>query len=294
MSLESVDSYLANARPRHLASLLDLLRIPSISAQAERAGDIQACAEWLKEHLEGIGAENVALLSAGGNPVVYGDWLHAPPGAPTVLVYGHYDVQPPEPLELWESPPFEPSIRTGRVFARGASDNKGQFFLYLMAFEALLQTEGTLPVNVKFLLDGEEELRSDHLAQFVTEQAELLRADFSAISDSGFFKPDVPGIITGLRGMAALNFTLRTAHSDLHSGGFGGTVPNALHAMTTLVAGLHSPVDGHVLVEGFYDSVRPLPESVREAWLRLPFDPTSFRDGLGLSELFGEQGFSPI
>ena len=294
MSLESVDSYLVRARARHLASLVELLRIPSVSAKVECGGDIQACAEWLKEHLQEIGAENVALLSAGGNPVVYGDWLHAPPGAPTVLVYGHYDVQPPEPLELWESPPFEPSIRDGKIFARGVSDNKGQFYVYLRAFEAFLEAEGALPVNVKFLLEGEEELRADHLAQFVKEQAELLRADFCAVSDSGFFEPDIPGISTGLRGMAALNFTMRTAQGDLHSGGFGGTVPNALHAMTTLIEGLHSPVDGHVLVEGFYDDVLPLPENVKEAWSRLPFDPDSFRDGLGLSELFGEQGFSPL
>jgi acetylornithine deacetylase/succinyl-diaminopimelate desuccinylase-like protein len=269
---------------------MDLLRIPSISAQAEHAHDIQACAEWLKGHLEAIGAENVALLGAGGNPVVYGDWLHATPGAPTILVYGHYDVQPPEPLELWESPPFEPSLRAGRIYARGVSDNKGQFYLYLKAFEAFLEAEGALPVNVKFLLEGEEELRADHLAQLVEEQAELLRADFSAVSDSCFFEADIPGISTGLRGMAALNFTLRTARGDLHSGSFRGTVPNALHAMTTLIESLHSPVDGHVLVEGFYDDVQPLPKDVKDAWSRLPFDPASFRDGLGLSGLFGEQG----
>jgi acetylornithine deacetylase/succinyl-diaminopimelate desuccinylase-like protein len=294
MSIENVDSYLVRARARHLASLFELLSIPSVSSKEECADSIEACAAWLGDHLREIGAENVVLLRAGGNPVVYGDWLHAPAGAPTVLVYGHYDVQPPEPLDLWESAPFEPSIRDGRIFARGVSDNKGQFYLYLKAFEAMLETEGGLPVNVKFLLEGEEELRADHLAQLVTEQASLLRSDFAAVCDSGFFDPDVPGVSTGLRGMAALNFTLRTANGDLHSGGFGGTVPNALHAMATLVHGLHSPEDGHVCVEGFYDKVLPVSEDIRKAWAALPFDASSFQEGIGVTELFGERGFSPL
>ncbi len=294
MSLESVDSYLAEMRSQHLASLMDLLRIPSVSADEERRDDIETCAAWLKEHLEEIGAEHVQLLRTGGNPVVYGDWLHAHEGAPTVLVYGHYDVQPAEPLELWDSPPFEPSIRNDRIYARGVSDNKGQLYLYLKAFEAFLATRSSLPLNVKFLLEGEEELRADHLLQLVTEQSELLAADVAAVSDAGFFEADVPGLTTGLRGMAALNFSLRTANTDLHSGGFGGTVPNALHAMAALVSGLHSPEDGTVLVDGFYDDVKPISASLRDAWALLPFDPANYTSDIGVSVLFGESGYSPL
>lgn len=294
MNLEAIDSYLSRARGRHLDSFAELLSVPSVSADPTHKQDIDACAEWLHAHLSGIGLENVTLLRSGGNPVVYADWLHAGEDQPTVLVYGHYDVQPPEPLDLWQSPPFEPSFRDGRVYARGASDNKGSFYVYLKTFEAFMETAGAMPVNVKFLIEGEEELRADHLASLVTEEGERLKADFAVVTDAGFFTADIPGISTGLRGMAAINFTLHAARDDLHSGGFGGTVPNALHAMVTLLNGLHSPEDGRVLVEGFYDSVRPLPDEVRKAWEELPFDEEEFRDSLGLTQLFGEDGYSPV
>jgi len=294
VNMEAVDSYLSRARGRHLDSFAELLSIPSVSADPVHKSDIAACAAWLRDHLASIGLENVALLRAGGNPVVYGEWLHAGDEQPTVLVYGHYDVQPPEPLDLWQSPPFEPSIRDGRVYARGASDNKGSFYTFLKSVEALLEAEGALPVNVKLLIEGEEELRADHLAALVAEESNLLQADLAVVTDAGFFTADIPGISTGLRGMAAINFTLRTASDDLHSGGFGGTVPNAMHAMVTLLNSLHSSKDGKVLVEGFYDSVRPLAKEVRRAWQELPFDEDEFRESLGLTQLFGEEGFSPV
>lgn len=294
MAPQTPDSYLAASYDRHLASLKELLAIPSVSADPERGQDMEACAAWLQDHLRQIGVENVTLLRAGGNPVVYGDWLHAGPEAPTLLVYGHYDVQPPEPLELWDSPPFEATIRDGRLYARGVSDNKGQFYLYLKAFEACLATEGGLPLNVKFILEGEEELRADHLAALLAREAVRLHADVAAVTDSGFFSAEHPGISTGLRGMAALNFTLSAANTDLHSGGFGGTVPNAAQAMATLLAGLRHPEDGRVLVPGFYEDVRPLPAEVRAAWSSLPFSEQEFAQELGLSTLYGEKDFTPL
>lgn len=289
-----VDSYLASNRLRHIDELFELLSIPSISASTSSKSDIQRCADWIAEHMRGVGLENVELLDAGGNPVVYGDWLNAGPEKPTVLVYGHYDVQPPEPLGLWVSPAFEPTIRDGRIYARGASDNKGQFFVYLKAVECLLSEDGVLPVNVKLLIEGEEELRADNLERLLSEEVDFFRADVGVVSDSGFLDPGVPGIAVGLRGMAALNFTLRTAASDVHSGAFGGTIPNALQAMSTVLAGLRSPTDGRVLAEGFYDRVAPLPDEYRTAWAGLPFDEASYKDGLGVTQLFGEREYSPL
>lgn len=289
-----LDSYLASNRSRHTEELVELLSIPSISASTTNKLYIERCAGWIAEHMRGIGLENVELLQAGGNPVVYGDWLNAGSEKPTVLVYGHYDVQPAEPLDLWISPAFEPTIRDGRIYARGASDNKGQFFAYMKAVECLLSEEGVLPVNVKLLIEGEEELRADNLERLLRREVDLFRADVGVVSDSGFWEPGVPGIAVGLRGMAALNFTLRTAASDVHSGAFGGTIPNALQAMSTVLAGLRSPNDGRVLAEGFYDRVAPLLDEHRAAWASLPFDEASYKDALGVTQLFGEREYSPL
>jgi acetylornithine deacetylase/succinyl-diaminopimelate desuccinylase-like protein len=289
----AVAEYLASARDRHLSQLSELLRFPSVSSSTEHRADVRACAEWLGAHLERIGLEHVGLLPTGGNPIVYGDWLRAE-GAPTVLVYGHYDVQASDPDELWASPPFEPAIRDDRLYARGATDNKGQIFAALAAIEALLAVEGKLPCKVRVLVEGEEELSADNLTAFLTENAgsELLRADLGLITDGGLLSPELPGLPTGLRGMAALGVTVRTARSELHSGIYGGAVPSAVFALVGLLGSLKDPVTGRILVEGFYDDVRPIAERERRAWARLPLDEAALAAGLGVSRLTGEEGYT--
>ena len=294
VSADRIATVLAAERERHLAELVRLLSYPSVSAVAARRDDLLACAGWLRDQLETIGLEHTGLLETGGNPIVYGEWLHAGPDAPTALLYGHYDVQPPEPLELWHSPPFEPTLRDGRLYARGATDNKSQVFLNLKALETLLRVEGTLPCNVKVLVEGEEELRADHLERFVEENAGLLRADVAVICDSNLYAQGVPGIAIGLRGMAAMELTVRTAEVDAHSGVYGGGIPNALHALAALLDSLHDPADGRILVDGFYDAVRPPTDGEREQWSRLPFDETRIHAALGVSRLFGESEYTPL
>ena len=292
--MTALAAYLDRHAERQLAELADLVRFPTVSAAAERAGDLRACAGWIGDHLAAIGLEHVRLLETGGHPVVYGDWLHAGPDGPTALVYGHYDVQPPDPLALWESPPFEPAVRDEKLYGRGASDCKAQVWLNVKALEALLAVDGRLPCNVKVIVEGEEELRPEGLEAVVQEHAALLGADVAVISDNGLFARDVPSLSVGLRGMAALEVTLRTARGDLHSGLYGGVVPNALHALGRIVAGLHDPRDGRVAVDGFYDRVREVSAEERAAWARLPFDPAAFRAQVGASELVGEAGYTPI
>ena len=291
----AVVDYLERARDRHVAELSELLRIPSVSTASEHAADIAAAAGWLLAHLEGIGLEGVRLLETGGNPIVYGEWLRAP-GAPTVLVYGHYDVQPSAPDELWDSPPFEPEIRDGRLYARGVTDNKGQIFAALAALEALLAVDGSLPCNVRVLIEGEEELSAENLTAFLTERSgsELLDADLALITDCGMFDTRTPGVTTALRGMAAIQFTLRTAASDLHSGVYGGVAPNAVLALAQLLSTLRDPDTDRILVEGFYDDVLPIPEAERRAWASLPFDERELARSLGLAELTGEPDYTAL
>jgi acetylornithine deacetylase/succinyl-diaminopimelate desuccinylase-like protein len=291
----AVADYLDRSRDRHVDELSELLRIPSVSTATEHAPDLEAAAGWLLGHLERIGLEGVRLLETGGNPIVYGEWLHAP-DAPTVLVYGHYDVQPSAPDELWESPPFEPEVRKGRLYARGVTDNKGQIFAALAALEALLAVEGSLPCNVRVLIEGEEELSAENLTAFLTanKRSEVLAADVALITDCGMFDERTPGVTTALRGMAAMQFTLQTAASDVHSGVYGGVTPNAVLALAQLLATLHDPETSRILVEGFYDDVLPVPEAERRAWASLPYDEQDLIDSLGLTKLTGEPGYSAL
>ena len=291
----TVADYLERARDRHLGELSELLRIPSVSTASEHAADLAAAARWLLGHLEGIGLEGVRLVETGGNPIVYGEWLHAP-GAPTLLVYGHYDVQPSAPDELWDSPPFEPEVRDGRLYARGVTDNKGQIFAALAALEALLAVDGSLPCNVRVLIEGEEELSAENLTAFLTANkgSELLAADLALITDCGMFDERTPGVTTALRGMAAMQFTLRTAASDVHSGVYGGVTPNAVLSLAQLLATLRDPGTGRILVEGFYDDVLPIPEDERRAWTSLPYDEQELARSLGLTELAGEPGYTAL
>jgi acetylornithine deacetylase/succinyl-diaminopimelate desuccinylase-like protein len=227
-----------------------------------------------------------------GHPIVVGEWREAR-GAPTVLIYGHYDVQPAEPLELWDSPPFEPTIRDGRIYARGSTDNKGPLFTYLKALETLLRVDGGLACNVKVIVEGEEELRADHLDAFLAANGDLLACDACVISDSALYARGVPSIATSLRGMAALQLRVETASADLHSGMYGGVAPNALHALTRLLATLHD-AEGRVAVEGFYDSVRELPQSEVEDWSRLPFDEEELCREIGARKLIGGDEHSAL
>lgn len=277
------EEYSAAQRDRQLEDLFALLAFPSVSADPARADDLRACAEWLVARLRQIGLDESRTFDTAGNPIVFGEWLHAGPDAPTVLVYAHYDVQPTEPDGDWESAPFAPEVRDGAIFARGASDMKGSLFAVLCALEGMIAADGGLPCNVKLLIEGEEELRADELEKFVAAHADLLEADLMVNSDGFFIAPGVPSTAVGLRGMVALELTLRTGATDLHSGMFGGVAPNAAIAMAQLLATLRSP-SGTVLVEGFYDDVAGARDGELAAWKELPVEAADIQ---GQAETFG-------
>jgi acetylornithine deacetylase/succinyl-diaminopimelate desuccinylase-like protein len=277
--------------------LLRFLRIPSISADPAFAGDVRKAAEFVRGWLERAGLENAQLIDsqeAGAHPIVYADWTHAP-GQPTLLLYGHYDVQPPDPIEEWISPPFEPSIRNGNIYARGAADDKGQLFILMESVaESLRKNGGNLPVNVKFLIEGEEESGGRHIDRFVMENAPALSADAAVICDTAMFAPEIPSITTGLRGIVYGEIAVEGAAHDLHSGDYGGAAPNALEAVAQIVSSLKSR-EGKVLIPGFYDRVQPPSPAEIEAWSRLPFDPEQFRESeVGSPALTGESGFDVL
>lgn len=282
--------YFAEHRAGHLEELIEWLTIPSISSLSEHNGDVAQAAEWTAAALNRAGLEHVTIHPTQGHPVVTADYLHAP-GKPTVLVYGHFDVQPVDPLALWTSPPFEPEIRDGKLYARGATDDKGQLFLHIKAVEAILRQEKSLPVNIKFCIEGEEEITSPNLPPFLEAHQELLAADVVLISDSEMPGRGKPGICIGLRGLCSLDVHVQTANTDLHSGSFGGGVPNSLHALVALLTTLHDE-QGRVCVEGFYDDVSPLSAEMRSDFASLNFDEEKLRNSLELPALFGEEGYS--
>lgn len=274
-----------------LGDLLEFLRFPSISTQSEHAVDMVACAEWLKNKFTSLGLE-ASVKDTGGHPAVV---AHAPrqPGKRTVLIYGHYDVQPPEPLEEWKTHPFEPDIRDERIYARGSTDNKGQIMAHVLGVGELLAKEGSLPVNVVFLVEGEEETGSEHLAAFLEKHKEELACDIIIISDTGMAEHGYPTLTYSLRGIAALEFKVRGPSLDLHSGVFGGAVMNPATAVARLIASLHDE-NGKVMIDGFYDDVSPLLDWEREAAASLPITEESIRALTGVQTLFGEAGYSAI
>ena len=290
--MNSPFSFIDANTDRYLKELSDLLAIPSVSTDPERFPDIKRCAEWLADHMRGIGLQNVQIMPTQGHPVVYADWLGAP-GKPTVLIYGHYDVQPPEPLELWTSPPFQATVRGDDLFARGASDDKGQTFIHLKAVEAFITTQGALPVNVKFLIEGEEEIGSEHLEGFVRDHAAMLKADLVLISDSSMFAKGVPSICYGLRGLAYMQIDLVGPNRDLHSGSYGGSVLNPIQALSEIISRLHDK-NGRVTIPGFYDDVRKLSAKERTAFKKLPWSDAKYARDLGLRRLYGEKGFTTL
>src|SRR4249919_313464 len=290
--MNNVIDFINVNRDKYLDELKSLLAIPSVSALPEHAADVRRCAEWCGEEMRRIGLQNVRLMETPGNPVVYGDWLDAP-GAPTILFYGHYDVQPVDPLDLWESPPFEATIRDGEIYARGAADDKGQVFMHLKAVEANLKQNGRLPVNIKFMLEGEEEVGSEHLDDFVRSHKAELSADVVVISDSPMFARGVPSICYGLRGLVYFQIDLRGTKSDLHSGSFGGAVANPAFVLANILAQMKDR-GGYIKIPGFYDDVRELREEEREQWKKLPFNEKRYRKELGAPKLFGESGYSTL
>ncbi len=286
-------SYIDSHGPRFLDELKQLLAIPSVSTnKEEHGGDVVRCAAWLADHMRAIGLQDVQVMPTAGHPVVYASWLNAP-DRPTLLIYGHYDVQPVEPLELWTSPPFEATIRGENLFARGSSDDKGQLFVHLKSIEAFLRTAGSLPVNVKLLIEGEEEIGSEHLEEFVREHAEMLKADLVLISDSSMFAKGVPSICYGLRGLAYMQIDVVGPSRDLHSGSYGGSVHNPIQALAEIIASLHDR-NGRVTIPGFYDDVRRLTRAEREAYRKLPWSEKRYARDLGVRQLYGEKGFSTL
>ncbi len=272
--------------------LFELLRIPSVSSSTEARADVARAADWVHMHLARLGF-TTETIATPGHPVVLAEWRKAPKGAPTVLVYGHYDVQPPEPLELWTTPAFEPTIRDGNIYARGSVDDKGQLWLHLAALEAHLAARGTLPVNVIVLAEGEEEVGSDNLAPFIELHRKRLACDAVVISDSAMFAPGIPSILSSLRGLAYFEISVTGPNSDLHSGMYGGAVVNPATALARIIASFHDE-SGKVAIPGFYDAVLPFPDAVRAGMKQLPFDDADFKKGLAVDALGGEPGFTTL
>jgi acetylornithine deacetylase/succinyl-diaminopimelate desuccinylase-like protein len=279
-------------RDRYVDELKTYLAIPSISALPEHNADVVRCAEWTADQLRRIGLTGVQAIQTPGNPVVYGEWLGAP-DRPTILFYGHYDVQPVDPLEKWTTPPFEATVRDGEIYARGSADDKGQIFMHFKAIEAWLGQTGSLPVNIKVFIEGEEEVGSTHLDTFVLDNREMLKADVVVISDSPMFDRGVPSICYGLRGLAYFQIDVKGTNSDLHSGSFGGAVANPAFVLTQILAQMKDR-GGRIKIPGFYDAVRPLRDEERALWKRLPFNETRYRKELGAPRLFGETGYSTL
>jgi acetylornithine deacetylase/succinyl-diaminopimelate desuccinylase-like protein len=290
--VDNVIDFINVNRDRYLDELKAFLAIPSISALPQHADDVKRCANWCADEMRRIGMQNVKLVDTPGNPVVYGDWLSAP-DAPTILFYGHYDVQPVDPLELWESPPFEATIRDGEIYARGSADDKGQVFMHFKAIEAHLKQNGKLPVNMKIILEGEEEVGSVNLDNFIRDHKSELGADVVVISDSPMFARGVPSICYGLRGLVYFQIDLRGSNTDLHSGSFGGAVANPAFVLSQILAQMKDR-SGRIKITGFYDDVVALQDEERKAWATLPFNEKAYRKDFGIPKVFGETGYTTL
>ncbi|HET7616101.1 MAG TPA: dipeptidase [Bacillales bacterium] len=280
-------------RDNHLDELKQFLSIASVSALSEHKEDVLKGAEWTADALKKAGMENVKIMPTKRHPVVYGDWLKAE-GKPTALIYGHYDVQPVDPIELWETQPFEPDIRDDKIYARGATDDKGQVFMHIKALETILHKNGELPLNIKFCIEGEEEIGSPNLDDFVEDQKDLLAADVLVVSDNPMIEEGKPTVCYGLRGLCGMQIDIKGAKGDLHSGLYGGAVQNPIHALTELLATMHDEVNGRITIDGFYDAVEPLKDEERQAYADLNFDEGKMREELDVPELFGEEGYSAL
>jgi len=289
--MQNIKDYVEQNKQRFLNELFELLRFPSVSADPKYAGDVKRTAAYVAEKLKEAGADEVEICPTAGHPIVYGEKM-VDPGKPTVLVYGHYDVQPPDPLELWETPPFEPTVRDGKIYARGACDDKGQFYMHVKAFE-LMQNSGGLPCNIKFMIEGEEEVGSDNLGVFVAENKEKLAADVVLISDTSMISLESPSLETGLRGLSYVEVTVEGPNRDLHSGVYGGAVANPATILAKMIASLHD-LDNHIAIPGFYDDVVELSEEERRELNKAPFEIEEYKADLGVEELWGEKGYTTL
>lgn len=283
--------YLNTHQDRFVGELADFVRIPSVSADPAHVADVARAGDWVADRLRRADIENVRVLPTDGHPVVYGDWLHAGADRPTVLIYGHFDVQPPEPLDLWTTPPFAAEVRDDKMFGRGASDDKGGMFIPIVAAEALLQTTGRLPVNVKFFFEGQEEIGSPHLPPFINANGALLKADMIFSADGSQWAPDQPNLITALKGLVAAEITVTGARTDQHSGQQGGGIANPIQGLAQIIASMKD-ANGRITVAGFYDDVIGLTVEDRAAIARVPFDEAAYAANLGVTEPFGEEGYT--
>lgn len=284
-------NYIGQHKDRFLDELLELLRIPSVSTDASYANDVRRAAEFVRDRLMDAGADKAEVCETGGHPIVYGEKI-LDPTLPTVLVYGHYDVQPADPLELWDSPPFEPVIKDERIIARGSADDKGQMYMHVKAFEAMMKT-GTLPCNVKFMIEGEEEVGSDNLAPFMEQNKEKLAADVVLVSDTAMIANDIPSITVGLRGLSYVEVEVTGPNRDLHSGIYGGAVANPINVLARMIASLQDE-DGKITIPGFYDDVETVSAEEREKMNRAPFDKEEYMRDLGIKAVKGEKGYTTL
>ena len=288
--MTSWQTYLENNRDEFIEELFDFVRIPSVSAMKVHIPDVVRAGEWVVDRLKTAGIENVELMPTGGHPVVYGDWLYAGEDQPTILIYGHFDVQPPDPLELWDSPPFEPVMKNGRIYGRGASDDKCGLLTSIIGVEALLKTEGKLPVNVKFCYEGQEEIGSPQIPEFLETHKEKFAADLVLSADGLLWSADVPMMLTGLKGLLAFELHVTGPEQDLHSG-LGGVVQNPLEALSRIIASMRHE-NGRIAIEGFYDDVRDLTEEEKQQFSESPYDEAEHKAQLGIKEFFGEPGYT--
>ena len=279
--------YQEENQDRFLNEMMDLLRIPSISAKSENKDDMKRCAEAVKNALLASGCDKAEVMETGGHPAIYGEKI-IDPSKPTVLVYGHYDVQPVEPLELWNTPPFEPTIKDGKVYARGSADDKGQFYMHVKALETMVKTN-TMATNIKFIIEGEEEVGSPNLAAFVAAHKELLKADVILISDSSLLSMENPSLDTGVRGLSYIEVEVTAAARDLHSGTYGGAVANPIVILSKMIASCHDE-NNHITIPGFYDDVLEVPAAERELINKAPFNEQEYKEEIGIKELYGEKG----
>lgn len=287
--MEQIRQYIENNKQRLLDELFELLRFPSVSADPKYRPDVLKTAEHVALKLRDAGADNVEVCQTAGYPIVYGEKI-IDQSKPTVLVYGHYDVQPPDPLELWETPPFEPTVRDGKIYARGACDDKGQFYMHVKAFELMMQTD-TLPCNIKFMIEGEEEVGSNNLSIFVKENKARLKADVVLISDTSMLSMEHPSLETGLRGLSYVEVEVTGPNRDLHSGVYGGAVANPITILAKMIAGMHDE-NNHITIPGFYSNVTELTQPERDALNAAPYDEAEYKKDLDVAELWGEKGYS--
>jgi len=290
---EILKDFIGSNKDRYIKELKHFLSYPSISTNPENKKDVLECAEYLKEHMESLGMQNAKVYPTNGHPVVYSEWLNAGKDKPTVLIYGHYDVQPVDPIELWTSPPFEAEIRGENIFARGSADDKGQVFIHLKAIEAHLSQNKSLPVNIKLLIEGEEEIGSVNLGDFIREHTELLKCDVVVVSDTSMFSKELPALGYALRGLCYMQVDVIGPNKDLHSGQYGGAVENPINALAEMISKMKD-ADGRILIDGFYDDVAPLSKEEKANFDKLPFDDTEYAKALEVDELAGEKGYSTL